>query len=118
VTLGTVFSPSTPFLGFLQTSGALGLAFAGNAHTTNTPVWQAALAQAPSPEFAIWLRRTKGTKSAGTEGPGGVFTLGGVNASLFSGDVEYLNVTGPEDSFWQLNISGAGGACDALELSG
>lgn len=118
MTLGTVFSPSTPFLGFLQTSGALGLAFAGNAHTTNTPVWQAALAQAPSPEFAIWLRRTKGAKSAGTKGPGGVFTLGGVNASLFSGDVEYLNVTGPEDSFWQLNISGVGGACDALELSG
>ncbi|KAF7348846.1 Lysosomal aspartic protease [Mycena venus] len=59
----------------------------------------------PAPQFAIWLRRTKGTKSPDTEGPGGVFTFGGMNASLFSGGIEFLNLTGVQQSLWQLNIS-------------
>ncbi|KAJ6575991.1 aspartic peptidase domain-containing protein [Mycena vulgaris] len=84
-------------------AGILGLGFGAIASTTKVPFWQAALAQAPVPEMAIWLKR-----GAQNESIGGSFTFGGTNSSLFVGNIEFLNsATDPSTTgFWELNVSG------------
>ncbi|KAJ6588478.1 aspartic peptidase domain-containing protein [Mycena capillaripes] len=83
-------------------SGLLGLAFAGAAEATTVPFWQAIINnnEAVSPEMGFWLAR----QSAGSAGGGG-FTFGGVNQLYYSGDIEFLSLTGPAASFWTLNVS-------------
>ncbi|KAJ7263935.1 hypothetical protein C8J57DRAFT_1512747 [Mycena rebaudengoi] len=71
------------------------------AHTTTVPFWEAAIAQAASPEFSFWLGRA--TDSAKRNG---AFTFGGVSTSLYSGDIESNALTGPPASRWTLDISG------------
>jgi cathepsin D len=89
-------------------SGMIGLAFGGLA-TAGTPFWQAIIAsdQAASPEMGFWLSRVRGTSNPTRDEPGGVFTFGGVNASLYSGNIEFLNVTGMASTIWSLDVSGA-----------
>ncbi|KAJ7853603.1 aspartyl protease [Mycena leptocephala] len=87
-------------------SGMIGLAFGGLA-TAGTPFWQAIIAsdQAASPEMGFWLSRVRGTSNPTRDEPGGVFTFGGVNASLYSGNIEFLNVTGTASTIWSLDVS-------------
>jgi cathepsin D len=74
-------------------SGILGLAFQELAGTKAVPFWQALFNsdQLTSPEFSLYLGRAP---SQNTEGDvdGGVFTLGGTNETLFTGDVEFLDM--------------------------
>ncbi|KIK69445.1 hypothetical protein GYMLUDRAFT_80676 [Collybiopsis luxurians FD-317 M1] len=92
-------------------SGIMGLAFQSIASTDSTPFWQALLdsGDLSQPEMGFWLRREtdadSSTSSNGdTEVPGGVFTLGGTNSSLFSGDIEFLDTQGIP-SFWLLTVT-------------
>ncbi|KAK6996857.1 acid protease [Favolaschia claudopus] len=90
-------------------SGILGLAFPGLSDFGNvTPFWQAILSTnaTATPEMGFWLSRSTGTDNMKTEEPGGVFTFGGVNTSLYSGEIEFLDLTGPSSSFWSLEVSG------------
>ncbi|KAJ6528433.1 aspartic peptidase domain-containing protein, partial [Mycena capillaripes] len=88
-------------------SGLLGLAFAGVAETTATPFWQNLIAINPvsAPEMGFWLSRVVGTTNPQSEEPGGAFTLGGANTSLYSGEVDFLDLTGPESTYWTLDVS-------------
>ncbi|RXW25045.1 hypothetical protein EST38_g804 [Candolleomyces aberdarensis] len=87
-----------------QTSGILGLAFQTIASTGGVPFWQNLLNddQLESPEFSFWLARSdsRGDDSA----PGGVFTLGGTNSSLYSGEIEFLDMPGSRPSYWLLPL--------------
>lgn len=89
-------------------AGIMGLAFEALANTQATPFW-AALAngsQFTTPEMSFWMNRLLGTTSQSTEVFGGVFTLGGTNSSLYSGDIEYLNlVTSGTQKYWLLEVS-------------
>jgi cathepsin D len=86
-------------------SGIMGLAFSAIASTGATPFWQGLGNQLATPEMAFWLTRFRGTKFADEE-PGGSFTLGGTNASLFQGDIEFLPMAGPsQPTFWLLGVS-------------
>jgi len=88
-------------------SGIMGLAFGAISSTGAVPFWQALISsnQLAAPEMAFWLTRFRGTKFADEE-PGGSFTLGGTNASLFQGDIEFLSMAGPSPStFWLLAVS-------------
>lgn len=63
-------------------------------------------------EMSFFMKRhlnDSSVTSATQLSPGGVFTLGGTNSSLFEGDIEFLNVvdtsTNP-DKRWFLNLEG------------
>ncbi|KAJ7694416.1 aspartic peptidase domain-containing protein [Mycena rosella] len=82
-------------------AGELGLAFSALASTTKSTLWQAAMTQGAVPEMSFWLKR-----GAPNEGLGGIFTFGGTNASLFTGEIEFQDLAAPPTGgFWQLNVS-------------
>jgi len=88
-------------------SGIMGLAFGAISSTGAIPFWNALITdnQLAAPEMAFWLTRFRGTNFKDEE-PGGSFTLGGTNASLFQGDIEFLPMAGPsQPTFWLLGVS-------------
>jgi cathepsin D len=88
-------------------SGLMGLAFQPLASTGALPFWQAVTSSnlLSAPEFSFWLARDTTFTSAATLVTGGVFTLGGTNSSLFSGDIEFLDLVVATPSFWLLSLS-------------
>lgn len=89
-------------------SGIMGLAFKAIASTGATPFWEALSngGQLQTKEMSFWLNRLSDDGSAPDVAFGGIFTLGGTNTSLFSGDVEFINMPGSEPSFWLLSLTG------------
>jgi len=56
--------------------------------------------------MSFWLTRFVNDDEAKSEEPGGVLTLGGTNSSLFTGDIEFLDMpSGVTPSFWLLQMS-------------
>ncbi|KAJ7028583.1 aspartyl protease [Mycena alexandri] len=78
-------------------SGIMGLAFVAISSTQTTPFWQGLISasQLEEPLMAFWLTRFRGGNNVQEEEPGGAFTLGGTNSSLFQGDIEFINMAGP-----------------------
>jgi cathepsin D len=95
--------------GFLDgsVSGILGLAFPALARSEATPFWDALIQgnQLAAPEMSFYLERLLDDTNAPNEAPGGVFTLGGTNSSLFSGQIEFLDIVGNPNTFWLLTLS-------------
>ena len=90
-------------------SGIMGLAFEALASTQSTPFWQGLVNanQLASPEMSFWLTREITNPRAQDDEPGGVFTLGGTNSTLFTGDIEFLNMPSQtQPTFWLLEMSG------------
>ncbi|KAG2016244.1 aspartyl protease, variant 2 [Coprinopsis cinerea AmutBmut pab1-1] len=87
-------------------SGILGLAFETIASTRATPFWQNLLEnnQLSSPEMSFWLTRFLNVSIAREAEPGGIFTLGGRNTSLYSGEIEFLDLPVSFPSFWLLPV--------------
>ncbi|KAI0688179.1 aspartic peptidase domain-containing protein [Cytidiella melzeri] len=94
-----------------DTSGIMGLAFQALASTGAVPFWQALTSanQFTSPEFSFYLTRFIDDPNAQNAEPGGVFTLGGVNNTLFTGDVEFLDLSSSgvinQNTFWLLTVA-------------
>ncbi|KAF9067496.1 aspartic peptidase domain-containing protein [Rhodocollybia butyracea] len=108
VTSQTFLLATSTSTGLVQNpvSGIMGLAFQSIASTESTPFWQALVnAQSLStPEMGVWLARAGNQSSSdNADVPGGIFTLGGVNTTLFSGDIKFTNTAGTP-SFWLLNL--------------
>jgi len=102
-------------------SGILGLAFQGIANTKAVPFWQALVQNnlLTNPEFSFFITRFVDDQSAAQEEPGGVFTLGGTNSTLFQGDIDFRNFTsvGSGGSFWLQTVFGAlARMCSVLEV--
>ena len=91
-------------------AGVLGLGFDTLSATKSTPFWQA-LADSgtlAAPEMSFWFTRLIGDSDASAEEFGGIFTLGGRNQTLYTGDVEFLplvSVSGRK-TWWYLDVSG------------
>jgi cathepsin D len=77
------------------------MGFPTTAATTDLPFWRAILedSQISSPEFSIWFPRV------GSPGAGAL-TFGGTNTSLYSGEIEYLNLADTNSTYWALRLSG------------
>ncbi|KAJ7064321.1 aspartic peptidase A1, partial [Mycena amicta] len=92
----------------LPVSGLLGLAFGGvsGLATTLTPFWKtvADSGQMESPEISLYFARALATATGQQEAPGGTLTFGGTNTSLYSGDIEFLNLTGKAGTYWSLDV--------------
>ena len=95
-----------------ETSGIIGLAFQALASTQAVPFWQALLnaGQFAQPEMSFFLTRFLDDRSASNSEPGGFLTLGGTNSTLFTGDIEFLDLASTESvnsaTFWLLEVSG------------
>lgn len=87
-------------------SGLMGLAFQSLASTQAVPYWLALTnnGQLNSSEMSFMLGRDPNPKNNNVLAREGVFTLGGTNSTLFSGDVQYHNLLEPA-SFWLINLS-------------
>ena len=97
----------------------MGLAFQSVAHTGALPFWQALLNsnQFTSPEISFYLTRYITNITAPPEEPGGVLTLGGTNSSLFTGNIEFLNMSSSAlQGYWSLQMSGIYVHCILLEI--
>ena len=93
-----------------ELAGILGLAFQGIASSTALPFWQALVNDNlfTNPEFSFFITRFGNDPSAQEEEPGGVLTLGGTNATLYQGDIDFRTFTSPIDggSFWLQTVTG------------
>ena len=87
-------------------SGLMGLAFQALARTGALPFWQAATNGNlfNSPEMSFYLARNPKPETETSLAYGGVFTLGGTNATFFSGNIEYHDLASTP-SFWLLSLS-------------
>ncbi|KAG6375626.1 aspartic peptidase domain-containing protein [Boletus reticuloceps] len=90
--------------GLLSTglSGIIGLAFDPLSALQTTPFWQVLLNQnkLSSSVFSFYLARLIDADQM-DQAPGGTFTLGGTNTSLYSGNIEFINMpSGTTPAFW------------------
>lgn len=80
----------------------MGLAFDTLASLDATPFWQALSEQneLSSPVFSFYLERQINQAESDTA-PGGTFTLGGTNTSLYTGNIDFIDMpSGTTPSYW------------------
>jgi len=88
-------------------SGLLGLGWKQIASSGATPFWQG-LVQGGSwtaPLMSFVLTRFNNVSTANAAEPGGVFTMGYTNSSLFTGDIEYTNIPTGSQSYWLIPLT-------------
>jgi cathepsin D len=91
-------------------SGIMGLGFQTIASTEALPWWQALLNanKFSSPLFSFWITRFIDVNNPSPTEPGGILTLGGTNSSLYTGNIDFVNMpSGTTPSFWLLSITSA-----------
>ncbi|KAJ7836957.1 aspartic peptidase A1 [Mycena leptocephala] len=88
-------------------SGLLGLAWQSLASSGATPFWET-LASGNSwdaPLMAFQLTRFLNQSNSQQLEAGGSFTMGFVNSTLYTGDIEYINMPTSSTSYWILPIT-------------
>jgi len=86
----------------------MGLGFQTIASSGAVPFWQS-LAQGGAwdqPLMSVVLTRFNNNSNANQEEPGGRFTMGFTNTSLYTGDIEYTNIPAGQQGFWLIPVSG------------
>lgn len=86
-------------------SGLMGLGWQALSASGSVPFWQS-LYQANAldePLMAFYLTRFVNETNAQSLEPGGVFTLGTTNTSLYTGQIDYQNVV--STTYWTLTLS-------------
>ncbi|KAG9316875.1 aspartic peptidase domain-containing protein [Chiua virens] len=84
-------------------SGIMGLGWESISALQTTPFWQTLYSQnkLSSPVFSFYLERYVNDAQVVDAAPGGTFTLGGTNTSLYSGTIEFINMpSGSTPSYW------------------
>ncbi|GAA5976754.1 hypothetical protein JCM5350_007238 [Sporobolomyces pararoseus] len=83
-------------------SGLMGLGWQPLAASRVTPFWQNLFAASvlPFPGFAVSLTRYNNISTAAAVEPGGSLTIGYLNASLYSSDINYVNIPSGMESYW------------------
>ncbi|KAI0312909.1 acid protease [Amylostereum chailletii] len=87
-------------------SGLLGLGWKGISSSGATPLWQTLYESnaLDSPLMAFQLTRYQNASNANTLEPGGTFTLGAVNSSLYTGDIDYQDLA-DSTGYWTVQLS-------------
>lgn len=88
-----------------RVGGLMGLAFSSISSTKSTPFWQnlASSGALDTPVMAFWVDRSEAAPNIDV--PGGVFTLGGTNTSLYTGSIEFIDIPGNAPTYWLLPLS-------------
>ncbi|KAF8972676.1 aspartic peptidase A1 [Flammula alnicola] len=87
-------------------SGLLGLAFQTIASSKATPLWETLVTSGAwdSPLMAFQLTRFLNDSSVQSQEFGGSFSMGFTNTSLYTGDIDYVNLP-VQGSYWILPIT-------------
>ncbi|KAF8556433.1 acid protease [Imleria badia] len=103
---GSVTSTSSNFLQNPVT-GLIGLAWRSLSSSGAMPFWQALASRGSwdSPLMAFQLTRYNNASNAGDLEPGGSLTMGYVNESLYTGNINYQNIPDGQASFWLQEIA-------------
>ncbi|OBZ66794.1 Pepsin A [Grifola frondosa] len=100
-------------------SGLLGLGFQSISASGAVPFWEALVDTSgtlDSPLMAFQLTRYIDDANAKALEPGGTFTLGAVNTTLYTGTIDYQDIPNNQEGYWLQEISGmtVNGAAVAL----
>jgi len=89
-------------------SGLVGLAWQQIANSGAVPFWQtlAGSGQWDQPLMAFQLTRFSNDSQAKTLEPGGSFTMGFTNNTLYTGDIDFQNIPSGQVSYWILPLTG------------
>jgi hypothetical protein len=88
-------------------SGLIGLAFQTIASSKATPLWET-LASSNAwdqPLMAFQLTRFNNATNPQDLEPGGTFTMGAVNTSLYTGDIDYNDIPANGETYWLQTVS-------------
>jgi len=98
-------------------SGLLGLGWSSIASSGATPFWETLVSSGAwdQPVMSFQLTRFVDIPSADTLEPGGAFTMGFLNASLYTGEIDYQPLAG-EASYWLLSMSSMSVQGNAISL--
>ncbi len=91
--------------------GIMGMGFQRLASSGYPPLWVAAGIDT----FSFYLERASLT-SPNQEQPGGIFTLGGTNSSLYQGSISYNTLI--EELYWMVRLGGAGTRGNSVNING
>lgn len=86
-------------------SGIFGLAFESIAQTQTLPLWEAVMQSGQVTEQAMgfFLKRYRGDASASTiESDGGEFSLGSLDTSKYTGDINYVSISSSDTDYWRI----------------
>ncbi|KZT72002.1 acid protease [Daedalea quercina L-15889] len=100
-------------------SGLMGLAWQAIASSGATPFWQALAASNTTLTdglFAVQLTRYNNDSKVTALEPGGTFTLGAVNQSLYTGEIDYQDIPTGEVGYWIQQITGLTVNGDAVSV--
>jgi len=95
----------------------MGLGFQNLASTGAVPWWQKASTAWTSPQMSFYLTRFRNTNNGQTDQPGGQFTMGGTNSSLYDGPINFISLV--KAQYWTIpmtSLSVSGG--NAIALTG
>lgn len=91
----------------------MGLAWKSISSSGATPFWQTLAAGGAwdEPLMAFQLTRFVNQSNANALEPGGTFTMGATNSSLYTGDIDYVDVPSDAITYWTLPLTGACPLC-------
>ncbi|KAF8893621.1 aspartic peptidase A1, partial [Infundibulicybe gibba] len=90
-----------------EISGVMGLAFDGYTGVSGVPFFQALVSSGQLATLEMSFCFTRLIDNSVRTEPGGTFTLGGRNSTLFQGDIDFLDMPPPPQqpsSSWRLNV--------------
>jgi len=88
-------------------SGLMGLAFQNLASTGATPWWVSATSSWTNPQMSFYLTRFRNVQGASdADEPGGQFTMGGTNSSLYDGSINFVDLVNPQ--YWTVPLTALG----------
>lgn len=87
-------------------SGLMGLAFKTIANSGAMPWWQTLASNVwKDPQFGVYMARFRGQRYASDfEQNGGEIMFGGVNTSMFTGELNYIDIPSTDEDYWRIPI--------------
>jgi len=87
-------------------SGLMGLGWQQLSSSGAMPLWETLASSGAWSEPLMAFALTRFINQSGTQAlePGGVFTMGATNSTLFTGDIEYTDIPTGQEGYWLLPI--------------
>jgi len=88
-------------------SGLIGLAFQPISQSKAVPLWETLASSGAwtEPLMAFQLTRYNNGSDVHSLEPGGTFTMGAVNTSLYTGDIDYNDIPDGDSTYWVQTIT-------------
>lgn len=99
----------------------MGMGFQTIASSRAPPFWETLANETGAldePLMSFQFTRFRDVERAETLEPGGTFTLGAVDSSLFTGDIDYQPIPDGQAGYWIQEITGKPGRCLRSEACG